>query len=126
MGIEIYLTDKAYKDFEQWLYNHDIYGNNLVTKEISCGEYHNSGDTIYDLFEDLPLSLQQYIVMEWFDMVGLVISIDPFKVPGQHGNTFSGTINLETPEPTHRIALITREEAVRMQIQKANRMYNER
>ena len=60
------LKYEAKLDFERWLHSNDV----LIKDGIYDDTY------LTDVFEELPLNLRYASIIEWFDSVGIYISIN--------------------------------------------------
>ena len=59
------LTGETKLDFERWLHSNDV----LIKDGIYDDTY------LTDVFDKLPLNLQYASIIEWFDSVGIYISV---------------------------------------------------
>ena len=95
------LTDKTKEDFLKYYNNHSI--RFLLS---------------WTIFEDLPLVVQNALIIEWLDSVGIIISVTYCKL----SNGFDFLLYSEyyqVSSGTH-----TRPEATQQAILKANEIYN--
>ena len=60
------LTGETKLDFERWLHSNDV----LIKDGIYDDTY------LTDVFDKLPLNFQNALIIEWFDSVGIFVSIN--------------------------------------------------
>lgn len=116
------LTGKAKEDFDDWLYEN--YDKCQIRPQEEVYWHHFSNElTLYDIYEKLPLSLKQQLIIEWFDSVGIYINIEYYHkrwylylIP----KTGIGNYLIDMNE------FYSRQEATKQAIIKANEIYNEK
>lgn len=117
------LTGKAKEDFEK--YNNDIYGTIDTAHSNECVE-----------FKHLNPELQQSVIVDWFDSVGIYINVSPRYIGHDLKYSlgdFYAVINFKDSTPTcsgfnyNNIddSIYSRNEATKQVIIKANEIYNE-
>lgn len=95
------LTGKAKEDFENWVYNN--------TEYLYCEVY------------DTPEKLLYSLIIDWFDSVGIYISITPsIPIGYEKPDCFMFSIGIGT----NRLKISSRHEATKQAIIKANEIYN--
>lgn len=111
------LTGKCKKDFEKWLWAEQ--GN--VTIQCYSGEYCDSV-TVVGQFEELPLSMQYGVYVDFFDSVG----IECFLIYSRWGNCdlFEYTICINDVIESQVGEIPTRNEARTKAMEKACEIYN--
>lgn len=97
------LTRKAKEDFLHW--NHHV-----------KDDKHSNSARLG--FAELNENLQNTIITEWFDSVGILIKIDP-DIYSYTGLSFYASVNDELIDK-----LYSRHEATKQEIIKANEIYN--
>lgn len=116
------LTNKAKDDFDEFLY--DKYDGIVLKEEqvIYLGHYAREV-TLWDVFEKLPLYMQQETIIQWLDSVG--IHIETGVYPDDLGNvefsgSFFGNLGGWDDDTTYK----NRQEATKAAIEYANKLYN--
>ena len=109
------LTGKAKEDFETWLYSNDV----LIKEGIYDDTY------LTDVFEELPLNLRYASIIEWFDSVGIYISINYVDFYDElRNNTGFETYVTNKGLSVKFRSVSSRQEATLQAIKKANEIYN--
>ena len=109
------LTGKAKEDFERWLYSNDV----LIKDGIYDATYLIEG------FDELPLNLQYASIIEWFDSVGIYISINyvDFYDELRNDTGFETYVTNKGLSVKFR-SVSSRQETIKQAIKKANEIYN--
>ena len=100
------LTGKCKKDFEKWLYNNIIYCN---------------VDDVYNWFLGVPQSMQYGVYIDFFDSLGIEISISFYSEILDVKSYYQFDID-EYFSKEYKTRSEAREEAIK----KANEIYNKR
>ena len=109
------LTDEAKLDFERWLHSNDV----LIKDGIYDDTY------LTDVFDKLPLNLRYASIIEWFDSVGIYISINyvDFYDEIRNDTGFEAYVTNKGLSVKFR-SVSSRQEALTEAIKKANEIYN--
>ena len=109
------LTGETKEDFERWLHSNDV----LIKEGIYDHTY------LTDVFEELPLNLQYASIIEWFDSVGIYISINyvDFYDELRNDTGFETYVTNKGLSVKFR-SVSSRQEALTEAIKKANEIYN--
>ena len=109
------LTGETKEDFERWLHSNDV----LIKDGIYDDTY------LTDVFEELPLNLQYASIIEWFDSVGIYISINYVDFYDElRNNTGFETYVTNKGLSVKFRSVSSRQEATLQAIKKANEIYN--
>ena len=111
------LTGKAKEDFEKWFLKNDFASKILVTEE------HQTWD-IEGIWHELPQSMQYGVYVDWFDSVGIDVSVSPWRQGGEMLYLFCA---IELGKASHYLletSSKSRPEARAKAIEKANQIYN--
>ena len=109
------LTGETKEDFEKWLHSNDV----LIKDGIYDDTY------LTDIFEDLPLNLQYASIIEWFDSVGIYISINYVDFYDElRNNTGFETYVTNKGLSVKFRSVSSRQYAIKQAIKKANEIYN--
>ena len=114
------LTNKAKDDFDKFLY--DKYDGIVLKEEQEIYWSHYAREvTLWDVFEKLPLNLQQETITQWLDSVGIYIYVEPsIPIGWENPDCFIFRVGTET----NRSKFKTRQEATKAAIEKANEIIN--
>ena len=109
------LTGETKEDFERWLHSNDV----LIKEGIYDATY------LTDVFEELPLNLRYALIIEWFDSVGIYISINyvDFYDELRNDTGFETYVTNKGLSVKFR-SVSSRQEALTEAIKKANEIYN--
>ena len=109
------LTGETKEDFERWLHSNDV----LIKEGIYDDTY------LTDVFEELPLNLRYALIIEWFDSVGIYISINYVDFYDElRNNTGFETYVTNKGLSVKFRSVSSRQEATLQAIKKANEIYN--
>ena len=109
------LTGETKLDFERWLHSNDV----LIKDGIYDDTY------LTDVFEELPLNLRYASIIEWFDSVGIYISINYVDFYDElRNNTGFETYVTNKGLSVKFRSVSSRQEATLQAIKKANEIYN--
>ena len=109
------LTGETKLDFERWLHSNDV----LIKDGIYDDTY------LTDVFDKLPLNLQYASIIEWFDSVGIYISINYIDFYDElRNNTGFETYVTNKGLSVKFRSVSIRQEAIKQAIKKANEIYN--
>ena len=109
------LTGETKEDFERWLHSNDV----LIKEGIYDDTY------LTDVFDKLPLNLQYASIIEWFDSVGIYISINYVDFYDElRNNTGFETYVTNKGLSVKFRSVSSRQEATLQAIKKANEIYN--
>ena len=109
------LTGETKLDFERWLHSNDV----LIKDGIYDDTY------LTDVFDKLPLNLQYASIIEWFDSVGIYISINYVDFYDElRNNTGFETYVTNKGLSVKFRSVSSRQDAIKQAIEKANEIYN--
>ena len=111
------LTGETKLDFERWLHSNDV----LIKDGIYDDTY------LTDVFDKLPLNFQNALIIEWFDSVGIFVSINYVDFYDElRNNTGFETYVTNKGLSIKFRSVSSRQEAIKQAIKKANEIYNEK
>jgi len=110
------LTGKAKEDFNKWFIKHSNDFGTVITASSYGGEWLIDLEELYD---ELPENLQNTIIIEWFDSVGIYIN-PTLRMP-KEVNKWAFIVDFELHENS---LFKTRQQATEEAIKKANELYN--
>lgn len=113
------LTEKCKEKFEQWLYE-NCDKCQIKPQEEIYWQHFSEELTLFDIYEKLPNILQNALIIEFFDSVGIYIEIHYSK---RLGDKFYCIIN-ESINYNLTSYQDSRQEATIQAIKKANDLYN--
>lgn len=109
------LTDKCKEDFENWLYGKKV--ETLRNKDSISKKVYTTTH-----FKNLPFSMQYAVYLDFFDSVGIIISIEHWE---NYNNSESfGYFKVQINQQDVSDYNDTRLEARMKAIEKANEIYN--
>ena len=104
------LTEKAKKDFENYVLNKEL-GHD---SEVLISVYNQ--ESLFINYNNVKETLLNALIIEWFDSVGIIITSDYFELnKGFYSEILESNFEIIKP---------TRQEALAEAIKKANEIYN--
>ena len=108
------LTGETKLDFERWLHSNDV----LIKDGIYDDTY------LTDVFDKLPLNFQNALIIEWFDSVGIFVSINYVDFYNEIRNDKGFEAYVTKGISVKFRSVSSRQEATIQAIKKANEYYN--
>ncbi len=120
------LKGQAKKDFEKWF-------NSYIDKQLAHNrdEWSEGGELLSNFYE-LPFSMQYGVIIDWFDSVGINISIEPYWCVcklidnAEQELSFDMMVFSNSDNGGEYSNHTTRTQARQKAIEQANTIYNER